>query len=63
MGFETFKNIIEFNKTQKDGDEEDIENDICPYCAWTLDVNEKGVKSCSICGRLYLGTRLVASRD
>ena len=53
MSFETLKNIIDFNKAQPDGDEEDIENNECPYDDWTLDINSKGVKSCPICGRIW----------
>ena len=59
MGFETLKNIIEFNRSQPDGDEENIENNECPFCSWTLTENEKGYKSCEICGRIYLDNRQV----
>ena len=53
MGFETLKNIIEFNKAQKPADEEDVENNLCPYCAWELDVNSKNERSCPMCERIY----------
>ena len=55
MGFETLKNIIDFNREQArlHPQDEDLENDICPYDAWPLDVNEKGEKSCPICGRVW----------
>jgi len=59
MGLETLKNIIEFNRAQKPADEEDIENNECPFDAWPLDENEKGYKSCPICGRIYLGDKQV----
>ena len=52
-GFETLKNIIEFNKAQKPSEQEDIENNECPYDAWPLDENSKGEKSCPICGRVW----------
>jgi uncharacterized Zn finger protein (UPF0148 family) len=57
MSLETLKNIIEFNRAQPDG--EDIENNECPYDAWPLKENERGYKSCPICGRIYLGNRQV----
>ena len=53
MGFETLKNIIEFNKAQKPADKEDVENNECPDCAWNLDINEKDEKSCPMCGRIW----------
>ena len=64
MGFETLKNIIEFNREQArlHPQDEDLENDICPYDAWNLNTNERGEKSCPICGRIWMGTRLKLSR-
>ena len=64
MGFETLKNIINFNREQArlHPQDEDLENDICPYDAWNLDENEKGYKSCPICGRIFMGNRLVSRR-
>jgi len=59
MGLETLQNIINFNKAQKDGDEEDVENSMCPYDWWPLNENEKGYKACPICERIWLGNRLV----
>lgn len=59
MSFETLKNIIEFNRAQKPADEEDVGNNECPYDAWPLKENERGYKSCEICGRIYLGNRQV----
>jgi len=59
MSFETLKNIIEFNRARKPADEEDIENNLCPFDDWPLKENEKGYKSCEICGRIYLGNRQV----
>ncbi len=58
MSFETLKNIIEFNRSQKDGDEEDLENNLCPFDDWPLKEKE-GYKSCEICGRIWQGNRLV----
>lgn len=59
MSFETLKNIIDFNREQKPADEEDIENNECPFDAWPLKENEKGYKSCEICGRIWLGNRQI----
>ena len=53
MGFETLKNIIEFNRSQPDGDDEDVENGECPYDHWPLKENAKGKKACPICGRVW----------
>jgi len=55
MGFETLKNIIDFNKEQAELHQVDqeLENDLCPYCAWELDINSKGERSCPICERIY----------
>ena len=61
MGFETLKNIINFNREQArlhQADEE-LENNMCPFDAWPLKENGKGYKSCEICGRLWLGNREV----
>ncbi len=55
MSFETLKNIIDFNKEQAElhTQDEDLENNLCPEDAWELDVNEKGQRSCPICGRIW----------
>jgi len=61
MGFETLQNIINFNREQArlhPGDE-DLENNLCPYCVWPLEENEKGYRSCPICGKIWLGNREV----
>jgi len=51
MSFEQLKNIIEFNREQlKD---EDLENNMCPFCAWPLVENSRGEKSCEVCGRIF----------
>ncbi len=57
MGFESLKNIIDFNKEQAQlhPHDEDLENDICPTCAWNLRENSKGEKACPICGRVRRG--------
>jgi len=62
MGFETLKNIIDFNREQArlHPADEDLENDICPYDAWGLDINSKGERSCPICGRIWLGNRQIS---
>jgi rubrerythrin len=53
MSFETLKNIIEFNKSQPSSEQEDLENNECPVCYWTLKANSENEKSCPICGRVY----------
>ena len=59
MGFETLKNIIDFNREQANlhQADEELENNMCPFCSWPLNENERGYKSCEICGRLWLGDR------
>jgi hypothetical protein len=61
MSFETLKNIIEFNREQANlhPDDEDLENNLCPYDAWPLKENERGYRSCEICGRIWLGNKQV----
>ena len=61
MGLETLQNIINFNRAQPDGDEEDVEGGMCPYDAWPLNENEDGYKACPICERIWLGNYLVRS--
>jgi hypothetical protein len=53
MGWETLKNIIEFNKAQKTVEEVALENNECPYDVWPLNVNSDGAKACPICGRIW----------
>ena len=59
---ESLKDIMAFNRTQPDGDEEDVENNLCPFDNWTLDTNAKGEKSCPICGRVWIGNKLILFR-
>lgn len=55
MSFEQLQNIIDWNKEQAELHlvDEDLENNLCPYCCWNLDTNDKGVAACPICGRIY----------
>ena len=55
MSFETLKNIIDFNKEQAELHpiDEDLENNMCPYDYWELDINSEGYRSCPICGRIW----------
>ena len=56
MGYETLKNIIDFNKEQEEiGKEEAMNPTECPWDGWTLNENSKGEKSCPICGRVFNG--------
>jgi len=50
---ESLKNILDFNRAQKPAEEEDLENNECPYDYWPLKTNSKGQKACEICGRIY----------
>lgn len=61
MSFGTLKNIIDFNREQArlHPFDEELENDMCPFCSWPLKENERGYKSCEICGRIYLGNKEV----
>ena len=54
MGFETLKNIIAENKEQEElAKQEAMNPTICEDCAWELDINSKGEKSCPICSRIW----------
>ena len=54
MGFETLKNIIDFNKEQIRLDNEEAQNPTeCPECAWPLNTNSMGNKACPICGMIW----------
>jgi len=55
MGFETLKNIIDYNKEQAELHrvDQELENNLCPDCAWELHENSKGEKSCEICERIW----------
>jgi len=53
MSFEQLKNIINFNRSQPDGEKEDIKGGMCPRCWWPLKENENGDKACEICGEIY----------
>ena len=54
MGFETLKNILDFNKEQAILDEQEAMNPtMCPDDWWELDINSKGERSCPICGRIW----------
>jgi hypothetical protein len=55
MSFEQLQNIIDFNNEQAKIPDEDLENNLCPFDAWELDINSKGQKSCPICGRIWVG--------
>lgn len=54
MGFETLKNIIEYNKEQEIiGRDEAMNPTECPYDEWPLNIDSQGNKSCPICGRVW----------
>lgn len=55
MGFEALKNIIDWNKEQAilHPQDEDLENNLCPFDAWPLDMDTEGHKSCKVCGRIW----------
>lgn len=54
MGFETLQNIINSNREQAILDEQEaLSPTECPYDVWPLKENEKGEKSCPICGRIW----------
>ena len=56
MGYETLKNIIDFNKEQEElGKEEAMNPTECPWDAWTLNEDSQGNKSCPVCGRIFSG--------
>ena len=58
MGFETLKNIIESNREQAILDEQEAMNPTeCPDCAWTLNEDSNGNKSCPVCGRIWGSSR------
>ena len=43
--------ILQWKKEVEEKELEEITE--CPFCAWDLDVNSKGEKSCIICGRIW----------
>jgi hypothetical protein len=53
MGFETLKNILDFNKAQPSINEQCLANNECPDCAWPLKVNSAGEKACPICEKVF----------
>ena len=54
MGFETLKNILDFNKEQEELDKQEAMYPTeCPDCAWPLLENSKGQKTCPICERIW----------
>ncbi len=55
MGFETLNNIIDYNKEREEclTEDEDLANNLCPFCDWPLDINSEGKRSCVICGRVF----------
>jgi hypothetical protein len=60
MGYESLKNIIDWNKEQANLHQVDqeLENNTCPFDTWELDINSKGERSCPICGRIFNGQAL-----
>ena len=56
MGYEQLQNIINENRllAELHPIDQDLENNICPDCAWELSINKEGEKSCPICGRIYV---------
>jgi rubrerythrin len=53
MGFESLKNILEFNKKQPSIEAECLDKNECPECGWPLKVNAAGKKACPICEKVY----------
>ncbi len=47
------KQIRDFNKSQPTIEDEELGNNTCPYCDIKLKVNEKGIKACLLCERVY----------
>jgi len=54
-GFDGLLESIKRNREQPSIEEEELENNQCPYDAWPLGVNDDGAKSCPVCGRIYSG--------
>ena len=54
-GFEGLLESIKRNREQPTIEEEELENNQCPYDMWPLDENDDGAKSCPVCGRIYNG--------
>ena len=54
-GFDTLKQMFIQNKEwiEEDKLEEDNPTSECPYDAWTLEINERGWKSCPFCKRVW----------
>ncbi len=53
MDFKGIVETIKWNKSQPTIEEESLENNECPEDMWPLKINEKGQKSCPVCGRIF----------
>lgn len=53
VGFEGLKAILDFNREQKSIEEDELEKNLCPECDWKLKENDKGEKSCEMCGKIW----------
>lgn len=54
MGYETLKNMIDYNREQEEIGKEEAENPtMCPDDWWPLNEDSDGNKSCPICGRIF----------
>ena len=53
VGFEGLKEMLDFNRSQKTIEEEDLDNKQCPYCLVPLKENEQGKLACPICLRFW----------
>ncbi len=43
--------ILQWKKEAESKELEEITE--CPYCAWDLQINSEGQKSCSLCERIW----------
>lgn len=54
MGFETLKNIIDYNREQEELAKQEAMNPTeCEDCAWPLLEDKDGHKACPVCGRIW----------
>ncbi len=53
MDFNGLLETLKRNREQPTIEEEALQNNECPYDAWNLKVNERGERTCPVCGRIW----------
>ena len=53
MDFNGILETLKRNREQPTIEEEALANNECPFDSWTLKVNERGERTCPVCGRHF----------